>query len=215
MKNCICELNLPCGSTLNNAIIESSIMPYIDFYGNDNNVIIRNNIFPSWNTILRNISNGSIIENNILYLYGNSWGYCFDEVYNSIIKNNVLYRPYNNSSNGILSGTGNSFENNLIDCPYSYNTTANSFLINYFEPFANVFPNGIGNPNSYYSDLHISNPTQYLGTDGTQIGIYGGSHPYKENAIPSNPRIVSKIIAPENDVNGNLPVNIKVKAQNN
>lgn len=52
---------------------------------------------------------------------------------------------------------------------------------------------------------------QYLGTDGTQIGIYGGTTPFTD--IPSNPQVVSKEIAAESDANGKLSVKIKVEAQ--
>lgn len=52
---------------------------------------------------------------------------------------------------------------------------------------------------------------QYLGTDGTQVGIYGGTTPFTD--IPSNPQVVSKEIAAESDANGKLSVKIKVEAQ--
>jgi len=53
----------------------------------------------------------------------------------------------------------------------------------------------------------------YLGTDGTQIGIYGGSQPFKEKGMPSNPQVTEKIISTETDTNGNLQINITVKTQ--
>lgn len=53
--------------------------------------------------------------------------------------------------------------------------------------------------------------TTYVGTDGTQVGIYGGATPFSD--VPSNPQIVSKEIAAESDANGKLSVKIKVEAQ--
>lgn len=53
--------------------------------------------------------------------------------------------------------------------------------------------------------------TTYLGTDGTQVGIYGGTTPFTD--VPSNPQVVSKEIATESDANGKLSVRIKVEAQ--
>ena len=52
---------------------------------------------------------------------------------------------------------------------------------------------------------------QYLGTDGTQVGIYGGTTPFTD--VPSNPQVVSKEIAAESDANGKLSVKIRVEAQ--
>ena len=52
---------------------------------------------------------------------------------------------------------------------------------------------------------------QYIGGDGTQVGIYGGSVPFSE--VLSTPQIVEKQIATQTDENGMLSVKIKVEAQ--
>ena len=52
---------------------------------------------------------------------------------------------------------------------------------------------------------------QYLGGDGTQVGLYGGSVPFTE--VLSTPQIVEKQIATQTDENGMLSVKIKVEAQ--
>jgi hypothetical protein len=54
-----------------------------------------------------------------------------------------------------------------------------------------------------------------LGTDGNQVGIYGGVFPYKELAIPVNPNIISKTISPQTNASGELNIQVQVKAQNN
>lgn len=51
----------------------------------------------------------------------------------------------------------------------------------------------------------------YLGADGTQVGIYGGAQPFTD--VPSNPQIVKKEIAKQTDENGKLKVEITVEAQ--
>jgi hypothetical protein len=48
------------------------------------------------------------------------------------------------------------------------------------------------------------------GTDGTDVGIYGGSG-FSDLALPPGPRIVRKVIADQTDENGNLRVQIEVK----
>lgn len=69
-----------------------------------------------------------------------------------------------------------------------------------------------------YSDLETyelttSAKTTYLGTDGTQIGIYGGSSPF--TITPSNPQIVLKKIDQKSTSDGKLNVSFKVEAQKN
>lgn len=55
--------------------------------------------------------------------------------------------------------------------------------------------------------------TKYLGTDGTQVGIYGGTNGFTD--VPSNPQVTLKTIAPQSDTNGKLSVKITVEAQKN
>ncbi|MDR2774125.1 MAG: hypothetical protein LBC19_05185 [Tannerella sp.] len=49
-------------------------------------------------------------------------------------------------------------------------------------------------------------------TDGTDVGIYGGSG-FSDAALPPIPRITNKKVAEQTDENGNLKVQIQVKAQ--
>lgn len=51
----------------------------------------------------------------------------------------------------------------------------------------------------------------YLGTDGTQVGIYGGDKPF--TSIPTNPQIVEQTIDKKSTADGKLNVSIKVEAQ--
>lgn len=50
--------------------------------------------------------------------------------------------------------------------------------------------------------------TKYLGTDGTQIGLYGGYYPY--NTTLSYPRITKMDVSPEADADGMIKVEIEV-----
>lgn len=67
------------------------------------------------------------------------------------------------------------------------------------------------NYDSYNYILTDEAAATYLGSDGTQIGIYGGGTPFTD--IPSNPRITSKVIAPRSTADGRLSVRITVEAQ--
>lgn len=51
---------------------------------------------------------------------------------------------------------------------------------------------------------------KYLGSDGTQVGIYGGMLPY--NTTPSNPQITKCKVASKSTADGKLSVDIEVKA---
>jgi hypothetical protein len=72
-------------------------------------------------------------------------------------------------------------------------------------------PNNGANPTSNYA-LKPGSPGKNAATDGTDIGIYGGTG-FSDSALPPGPRIVSKKVADQTDANGNLRVEIKVSAQ--
>ncbi|MBK9793187.1 MAG: hypothetical protein IPP60_08805 [Sphingobacteriales bacterium] len=95
-------------------------------------------------------------------------------------------------------------------------TSTNSFVNTIYNlSLSNDFVN-VSNPNfSSLFDYHLKSTSsgKNAGTDGTDIGIYGGAYPYKEGAVPPNPHISTKSIAPTSAANGTLPVNIKVLAQ--
>ena len=210
--NILYTLGLYTGSC-SNLCIEGSVLSGLAFNNLSNNVIIRNNIIYG---IISRFSGTAIIENNILVTPYCS--YSFTSINGAIINNNVIIVNYTWSCYGGISQycSGNVFENNFVDTPSSnrFDPNTNTDLNNNYGVITTLYPNGLSSVFSYSTDYHIQNPTQYLGTDGTQIGIYGGSAPYKENAVPSNPRIVHKFIAPQGDADGNLQINIKVKAQN-
>lgn len=76
-----------------------------------------------------------------------------------------------------------------------------------------VFINQSGNIFDYNQDYHLVDPATYLGIDNTEVGIYGGMYPIKDGAVPQNPHIQTKSVAPITDVNGDLQIEIQVEAQ--
>jgi hypothetical protein len=83
------------------------------------------------------------------------------------------------------------------------------------ELAANTFMNTMTDNFIYTNNYHLK-PTSIghnAGTDGTDIGIYGTSYPYKEAAVPFNPHISSKNIGNATNPTGTLNVDIKVSAQ--
>lgn len=159
---------------------------------------------------------------------------------NSIIKNNIftglanfsygsgcwpLHATYSTIENNIFTSNGNQHSLALCSFCFVYN---NLFVETLQSPLPSQYSNNIDGQNQssifiyltatayYYTDDYHLQPTcpgKNAGTDGTDIGIYGGAFPWKEGSIPFNPHIQYKTISGATDVNGNLNVNIKVAAQ--
>lgn len=158
-------------------------------------------------------SKGNMINNNFImsFIYDYYGSYLFYGD-NNTISNNIFI--WDDTNNARVNGHGNIFQNNLyvVSTP-DYGTTPTA-LDNYTSiPRADIFINQTGAVFDYTHDYHLQNPETYLGTDGTQVGIYGGTFPYKEGAVPSNPHFQIKNIAPTTDANGDLQIQIQIEAQ--
>lgn len=187
----------------------------INFFNYGNNLLIKHCIISGsviwgyyyYNTAsIVNIGSSGMVEGNIIISLS---AYLFYNVHSSLIKNNIFY------TGGSHSCDANSFNNNIFllqsDAVSFSNNSSNN---NYFGvPQSSIFVNQTGNTIDYTHNYHLQNPSQYLGTDGTQVGIYGGTTPFKEKGTPSNPQITHRNIATQTDVNGNLQINISGKAQ--
>lgn len=110
-------------------------------------------------------------------------------------------------TNCIINGTG-MFSNS------SGNIETNTI---YSQTPANTFVSETDNAYQFSDDLHLlpGSPGIGAGLDGTDIGIYGTSSPFKPGNVPYNPHFRSATIAPATNPNGDLPVNIRVAAQPN
>lgn len=193
--------------TSNLSLIGNVLMNRINLE-NIQNALLSNNIIS--NTFQG--SNGNMISNNIImgFIWGSSMDYLFFGSNNTLNNNIILWEGYNANVNG----SGNIFNNNLyVEPTPDYGATATS-IGNYTGILQSaIFVNQTGTTFNYTHDYHLQAPTTYLGTDGTQVGIYGGTFPYKEGAVPLNPHIQLKNIAPTTDANGDLQIQIQVEAQ--
>lgn len=173
---------------------------------------IKNNYIGGY---ISNIVQGALIENNLFnYQWQGVWytPYILNAVNGSLIRNNIFMEP---SPSGINNGNSNNlFQNNLFTMSPNYGT--NTATGNYENiSAANLFVNYTAINAFYYTDdYHLQTPAAYIGTDATQVGIYGGLHPFKMASVPSNPHIRTNNTAQTTDLNGNLNVNISVGAQN-
>lgn len=143
-------------------------------------------------------------------------------VQNSYFKNCIIQR-YNYSrdtSYNVLPfsctayncvGIGDTNYNNLFDNMASNNST-NTMISSVSSVFKTYNATAYG---TYITDLYDFTLTdeaaaKYLGNDGTQVGIYGGSLPYDEN--PTIPQITKCNVASKSTADGKLSVDIEVKA---
>lgn len=80
-------------------------------------------------------------------------------------------------------------------------------------PLGDLFKNQSGDAFDYSHDYNLLSAGKNAGTDGTDIGIYGGPSPWKDGSVPFNPHIQAKTISGYTNADGTLNVQIKVKAQ--
>jgi len=173
------------------------------------NTMISNNIICG---IITGLKENDLVQNNAL-IFSQNWNYTLS-CNNVLIQNNVIY---DNGNYPAINGVNNMINNNIITQPWwtiSGNFGSGNFI---GIPQGQMFINQNSNNFDYTQDYHInvSDTATYKGTDGKQIGIYGGIYPWKEGAVPSNPHIQYKDIDNQTDGSGNLKVNIQVAAQDN
>jgi hypothetical protein len=181
------------------------------------NLFITKNIFQNY--VKRTLSQ-VVFSNNVFLVQTNfacSSTPTFHDVNGAIFNNNIVT---NGGCSGISAGTfsGNAFYNNIfsanITFPYAGNPGSGN-LIN--QVIGDIFVNQSTSTFSYDSDYHlkVGSPGIAGGSDGTDIGLYGTLYPYKEGAVPFNPHVSSKSIAPQTNPQGNLNISIQVGAQQN
>lgn len=186
-------------------VVNQCYVRYLSDFGYCN-ARLENNIMHA----VRYVEGGIINHNVILFNDPDNHPYALVRVGSSSITNNII--KWNADSNTKLWNnnymSNNCFENKT--CSFGENpiiledegmTLDDLFVKN----------NGI----AISSDFHFKEDiTTCKGqaTDGTDIGIYGGSG-FSDKAVAPIPRIVSKKIAEQTDESGKLRIEVTVKAQ--
>jgi hypothetical protein len=141
---------------------------------------------------------------------------------NAWIRNNKISTAYNTQYALFENNTFGNLSWGIEQCTLRNNTlpfTPGQDYNQWFNNYYNVDWNGLFVNQTewfnYSNNYHLKTPGVYLGTDGQQVGLYGGQVPYKDGGIPFNPHIQSKVIPLQTESNGQLPVQVKVAAQNN
>jgi hypothetical protein len=158
--------------------------------------------------------NTNVIQNNvILSNFYTGWPHyssaSFFNMNNSTIRNNVAFTSEINA----ITGSGNIVKNNVFSM--NWNQGSNIASGNYVSvDLSTFFISQSGNSFDYAHNYHLSSPAIYVGEDGSEVGIYGNFLGYKEGAVPVNPHIQTKVIAPQTNQNGELQILIHVESQN-
>ncbi|MEZ5047639.1 MAG: hypothetical protein R2831_11685 [Chitinophagaceae bacterium] len=171
-------------------------------------LICRNNIFNGIITAFNGTYIGYNYFNNNIFLANtaNTFTYC-NYFY---INNNIFYRSgfqdYGNS--GLI------FNKN---CSYQC-LSSNSFPNgNNYENVNPLFETTIGTGAyfSYNTNYHLqaTSPLLNAGSDGTNLGVYGGSGDFDQKGVPHNPYIKTFTITGSTSVNAGDPIQIYIKAK--
>ena len=138
--------------------------------------------------------------------------YGYSDVRASSYINCVLISGRTNNSNDNLYSSCSAYNNisnngsSFDDIPNNTNRTVEKI-----ETLFKTYKGGVfKNLDSENFELTDAAKAKYLGSDGTQVGIYGGMLPY--NTTPSNPQITKCKVASKSTADGKLSVDIEVKA---
>lgn len=159
------------------------------------NLLLKNSVIYE---VYNNGDNATLLAENCVFITSHAYSYTHNVVVT--YKNCIVYTPSGNSS----SIAYNSISWN------SFSASVQQNAVSGLDLGANVIEGNF----DWESPLKLKADaaTKYIGTDGTQVGIYGGTTPFTD--IPSNPQIKNKEIAAQTDENGKLSVKITVEAQN-
>lgn len=173
----------------------------------DCNVRLENNIMHSISNLKGAVINHNIITSNT----GNYYMYAINS-YDaaSLITNNIILNPGRNF--GVSSG------NILNNCIGKGTWGDNPIQLSDDQTWEDVFEKyDSKHPVSIACNYRIKKTwtnAQGAGTDGTDIGIYGGSDfKDKDEAHAPIPRIVSKKVAEQTDGSGRLHIEVTVKSK--
>lgn len=193
--------NCRCKYIYGNGIL-NVVNSYVYNAKNSHNLFVINSIIGSTNASV----NGELSITNSTF-------------YNSIIYNSSTGSNYINrklpSSNYVYYCLGKNGDGSIFDNVAGYDDGSGNYVPNntntVISDLSTIFKTFDGqNYNEYETfELTTTAASTYLGDDGTQVGMYGGSMPY--NPFPSHPIITKCTVAEKSTPQGTLSVDIEVK----
>ena len=164
---------------------------------------IENCIINRWNWSSRCISNlySATIRNNLLIANGQYSTLAY--LGNANVTNNIIIQL--SASYNTIQDCDGTFQKNVISQEYE---TANNFIVDH--DLTSVLT---GDYESY--TLVEGSPAIYGGTDGTDVGIFGGLYPYvATNGLPKGYPYYTRNIVGAKAVDGKVNVSLNVKIEN-
>lgn len=199
-----------------NWLIKNNFIEEVIYVNNASSIVISNNIFKNsyYNYgSVRTSNSASVIISNNLFM---QWQY-FISVHNATISNNIFI--CGSSSYTGTSMTNNTFTNNISYC-------SNSSYTYTLPPSGNTGTGNLQNQNPLFVtgsingsydislDYHLqsSSPGKNAGSDGTDIGPYGGTKPFVWGGAFSIPKVTQMTIS-NPIINSGTNINVNVKAK--
>ncbi|MBO4822880.1 MAG: hypothetical protein J5548_15640 [Prevotella sp.] len=187
------------GNAYNNRYIHSKIAHATNTYQNSSVTMV--------NCVINNLGGAgkfNISNSILLYTGGSNWP---STVRNASIANSIVYCTTNDSkfsdSDVLVSNVGNG------DILWANSTLAGNATV---EDIFSLFEDFDG---TYTDDVTFkltATGAAYLGADGTQVGIYGGSMPF--DPTPTNPQITKAKVAAKSSADGKLSIELEVNGAN-
>lgn len=191
------------GQTTNCAVLQCRI-GYLYPDAQSQNMLIENS---AMDLLMGNSTGASMMVRNCVICDGggntNRYGTGGRNITASFV-NCVIYNPTYSTD---CSAYNNVYQNGTYGSGFKTNNAQNNTKVSDLNALF------VGNSYSAGGNLRLTDEAaaQYLGDDGTQVGVYGGARGFTD--VPSNPQVTSKEIAPQSDANGKLAVKITVEAQ--
>lgn len=136
---------------------------------------------------------------------------------NLILKNNIFRTPSIGGSYD-LSGTSISYTKNIVE-PTGYISSSDNYSWNYnlFDMGSGSYDYYQGGNNNFYGRFLLSSNSikTYLGTDGNEIGLYGGIYPWDKTKFDTGNiglPVVTKLELNSTIIEKDQPLNVNFKA---
>ncbi len=208
----------------NNWEIYNNIIGSLDGYSNPDDILISNNIIINGSCLSSFLALNNIVFTNNLFICNGGSIYINGYVNSIIFTNNIFYgiAAYSESNEYCTFNNNLTFLTSNNDIIITGNNSGSGNLIGTNPTFVDVPIEDFAFDYSYDFHLLDGSPCINAGTDGTDIGIYGGSYPFpsggdvpwQTSAMPPIPQIIEMNI--QNSVipvDSTLHIQVKAKIQ--
>lgn len=200
--------------------------PYYNYYTYSARTYIRNSSFVNcallsvYNFDQYNSNTTMPVSNNSVNANGtnNTFNNCIvkihpAEAHNYSINNSILYYAVEDSSSSALAYNSIGINNDITNANYFVSTILNGQNLHNYNSFSSVFKTFTGTYTSGGTsfDLQESIANSILGTDGTQVGIYGGAMPF--DPYVRHPLVRRCNVASRSTADGKLAVDIEIVSE--